>query len=54
MTTKSLQGLTIAQIKNQFPNGKYLSSMKKDAIIKAALASEKPVKTGHESKNVER
>ena len=47
-------GLTIAQIKNQYPTGEYKSGMKKDEIIAAAIASEKPAKTGRASKNVER
>jgi hypothetical protein len=39
MTKKSLEGLTIAQIKSEYPNATYKSSMKKADVITAALAS---------------
>jgi hypothetical protein len=45
MTTKSnLQGLTIAEIKSNYPQGQYKSSMKKIDVINAALASVNPEK----------
>lgn len=53
MTTKksirallNLAGLTISQIKAEYPNGEYKSGMRKDDIVKAALNSVKPAKTG--------
>lgn len=42
MTKKGLEGLTIAQIKAEYPNGEYKSGMKKADIIKAAEKSVKP------------
>lgn len=48
MTKKTLEGLTIAQIKAEYPNGTYKSGMKKAEIIAEALKSvkseEKPQK----------
>lgn len=43
-TTKNLEGLTVNEIKSQYPNGAYKSGMLKKDVIKAALASEAEVK----------
>lgn len=45
MTTKSnLEGLTVREIKNQYPKGSYKSSMLKKDVIKAALGTIPAVK----------
>lgn len=54
MTKRDLVGLTVAEIKSQYPKGSYKSSMKKDDVIKAACSSVKAPKSGTASKNTER
>lgn len=53
-TKKALEGLTIAQIKAQYPKGEYKSGQKKADVINSALASVKAPATGRASKNAER
>jgi hypothetical protein len=54
MTKSSLEGLTVAQIKAEYPQGTYKSSMKKADVINAALASVKaPTSKASRSKNNE-
>jgi hypothetical protein len=53
-TKKDLQGLTVNEIKNQYPNGQYKSSMKKDDVIAAALASAPKEKSAVADKHIER
>jgi hypothetical protein len=54
MTTKSnLEGLTVKQIKDAYPNGTYKSKMLRNDVIKEALASVKPVKEAQSSGHTE-
>lgn len=54
MTKKQLQGLTVKEIKSQYPNGEYKSSMKKDEVIDTALKTvKKPAETVSKSPNRE-
>jgi hypothetical protein len=54
MTKVNLEGLTVAQIKAQYPNGVYKSSMKKADVIAAALATVKsPASKASKSNNNE-
>lgn len=54
MTKKDLVGLTVAQIKSQYPSSNYKSSMKKDDVIKEALSTVKAPKSGRAATGAER
>ena len=55
MTKANLNGLTIAQIKAEYPDAAYKASMKKADVINAALASVKaPAKNATSVYNNER
>lgn len=54
MTKTSLEGLTVAQIKAQYPKGNYKSGMKKADVITEALSTVKePAKKASKSGNNE-
>lgn len=54
MTKKDLVGLTVAEIKANYPKGAYKASMKKADVIAAALTTTKAPKSASASRNTER